>query len=167
MSEPKNPYTGAPSLYPPSMFSTSMSGTCLCKAIAVTISDSALFTTRRGHLCHCSNCRKISGSYVAANFVIEKEKVEVKDREGTLKKFEDWETGSGNVVIRGFCGRCGCPVFSESAITPDKIILKMGLFPRIPAPEAESFAEHRHEWQGKHDGVVQFATVRGGRRLGG
>jgi hypothetical protein len=32
----------------------------------------------------------------------------------------------------------------------------MGLFPRIPDPEMETFAEHRHEWQGKHPGVKMF-----------
>lgn len=54
---------------------------------------------------------------------------------------------------------------SEPAIFPKMYILKMGLFPRIPKPEAESFAAHRHEWQGVHEGVVQFETVRGGKKL--
>jgi hypothetical protein len=58
------------------------------------------------------------------------------------------------------------PIMSETAVSPDKIVLKLGIFPRIPTPEAESFAEHRHVWQGTHEGLVQFATVRGGRKLG-
>ena len=58
------------------------------------------------------------------------------------------------------------PIMSDPAVSPDKVVLKLGIFPRIPTPEAESFAEHRHVWQGTHDGIVQFATVRGGRKLG-
>jgi len=32
----------------------------------------------------------------------------------------------------------------------------MGMFPRIPKPEAETFADHRQSWQGKHDGLDQY-----------
>jgi hypothetical protein len=45
-------------------------------------------------------------------------------------------------------------------------ILKMGMFPQIPQPRFETFAAHRHEWQGVHPGVVQYATLLGGKKLG-
>lgn len=48
------------------------------------------------------------------------------------------------------------PVKSMAESRPGVVIVKMGMFPRIPAPEFETFALHRHEWQGKHDGVVQY-----------
>jgi hypothetical protein len=46
------------------------------------------------------------------------------------------------------------------------VILKMGIFPRIPEPECESFALHRHAWQGKHGDMTQFEILRGGKLLG-
>lgn len=46
------------------------------------------------------------------------------------------------------------------------VIVKMGMFPRIPQPECESFALHRHPWQGKHGDLTQFEIVRGGKKLG-
>lgn len=55
---------------------------------------------------------------------------------------------------------------SEPTLFPDVVVLKSGLFPRIPEPEAESFAAHRQSWEGVHEGAVQFATVRGGKKLG-
>jgi hypothetical protein len=58
-------------------------------------------------LCHCANCRKVAGSYVASNLIIEEEKVQIKDRDGTLKEFIDKETGSGKQLSRFFCGTCG------------------------------------------------------------
>lgn len=99
--------TGDPNQHHPSKFSESLTGTCLCGSIQVTINDNELFTKRRGHLCHCANCRKVAGSYVASNLVIEEEKVKIEDRNGTLKEFIDKNTLSGKELSRFFCGTCG------------------------------------------------------------
>lgn len=99
--------TGDPKQHPDSDFAESLSGTCLCGSIKVTIHDKELFTRPRGHLCHCYNCRKVAGSYVAANLLIEEDKVEIEDRNGTLKEYIDTDTGSGNKLERYFCGTCG------------------------------------------------------------
>ena len=48
------------------------------------------------------------------------------------------------------------PVKSVTPLYAGKVVVKLGMFPRIPQPEAESFALHRHEWQGKHEGVDQY-----------
>ncbi|OAK94119.1 hypothetical protein IQ06DRAFT_298574 [Phaeosphaeriaceae sp. SRC1lsM3a] len=157
---------GNPNTYPLSGFSSGLSSTCLCGAIRVTIHDSELFSRPRGHLCHCANCRKVAGSYVSANLAIEKEKVEVKDEKGVMKRYKDYATGSGKCVERCFCGECGNPIMSLAEIFPKMVIVKMGMFPRIPQPECESFALHRHDWQGKHGDMPQFEIVRGGKKLG-
>lgn len=106
MADPSK-LTGDPNSHDLSKFSQSLSSTCLCKSIRVTINDDELFTRPRGHLCHCANCRKVAGSYVSANLAIEKEKVVVDDPQGKMKKYVDWETGSGKKVERCFCGECG------------------------------------------------------------
>jgi hypothetical protein len=99
--------TGDPKDHDESKFNESMSGSCLCGSITVTINDRELFTRRRGHLCHCANCRKVAGSYVASNLIIEKSKVKIDDRDGTLKVYEDRNTLSGNPVYRSFCSKDG------------------------------------------------------------
>lgn len=98
-----NEPTGDPKSHDPSEFSEGMTGSCLCGSITVTIKDSELFSKPRGHLCHCANCRKVAGSYVASNFLTETDKVEIKDRDGTKKTYEDKATLSGNSVFRSFC----------------------------------------------------------------
>ena len=103
---PKKPFTGDPKQYSPDHFSKSISATCLCGSISVTINED-IFALPDIYLCHCANCRKVSGSYVAPNLRIAKEKVEIEDRKGTMKTYEDWETGSGNKVERTFCSGCG------------------------------------------------------------
>lgn len=99
--------TGDPKQHDASEFAEGMSGSCLCGSITVTIKDSELFTKPRGHLCHCANCRKIAGSYVASNLLIETDKVHVEDKNGTLKTYEDKATLSGNSVFRKFCSLDG------------------------------------------------------------
>jgi hypothetical protein len=106
MADPSK-LTGDPNSHNTSEFSSSLSATCLCKSIRVTITDDELFTRPRGHLCHCANCRKVAGSFVSSNLAIEKEKVKVEDEKGVMKKYVDRETGSGKVVERCFCGECG------------------------------------------------------------
>lgn len=100
-------FTGNPNTHPLSSFPTSLTGTCLCTAIRVTITDSELFTKPRGHLCHCANCRKVAGSYVSSNLAIEKEKVQVADEGEKMKMYRDLATGSGKAVERYFCSGCG------------------------------------------------------------
>ena len=102
-----NPPTGDPKQHDPSEFSESLSGSCLCGSITVTISDKDLFKKPRGHLCHCANCRKVAGSYVASNLLIEEENVKIEDKDGTLTVYEDKATLSGNPVYRKFCGKDG------------------------------------------------------------
>ncbi|CZT17885.1 uncharacterized protein RCC_03721 [Ramularia collo-cygni] len=151
-----NAPTGDPKSHDLSEFSEKLVGTCLCGSITVTITDSELFAKRRGHLCYCANCRKTSGSYVGSNLLIESEKVHFEDRDGTLKTYEDRNTLSGNPVYRSFCGNCGNPLRSETELYPGKVVLKMGIFPRIPQPEAEGFGLHKHPWQTTHEGVETY-----------
>ena len=104
MSAHQPKFTGDPKSHPDSAFAESLTGSCLCGSITVTIKDKELFTKKRGHLCHCSNCRKSSGSFAAANLAIDEELVEVQDAKGTLKTYDDYNTGSGKKVGRVFCG---------------------------------------------------------------
>jgi hypothetical protein len=48
------------------------------------------------------------------------------------------------------------PVKSVTTTRPGLVIMKMGMFPRIPAPEFETFASHKHKWQGQHENTIQY-----------
>ncbi|KAI3334457.1 Mss4-like protein [Ustulina deusta] len=156
---------GDPKDHPITEFEEELRGTCLCGSICVTIRDPELFTRPRGHLCHCSNCRKVAGSFVSANLVIEAGKVEIQDSAGTLKTFEDYKTMSGNPVFRSFCSVDGNPIKSESPLYPGMVILKMGIFPRIPEPETEGFVLHKHPWEADLKDTVKYKVARGGEKM--
>lgn len=101
-----NELTGDPKSHDVSEFRVGMTGECLCHSIVVTINDPNLFDGPRGHICHCANCRKVSGTYAAANLVIDEDKVKIEDKNGTLKVYEDRETRSGKPAQRFFCSTC-------------------------------------------------------------
>jgi hypothetical protein len=107
--------------------------------------------------------------------LLDESEVKIEDRDGTLKYYDDKATGSGNSVFRYFCSADGkyvhvdppvmwmllltpwdSPVKSVTAAYPGKVIMKMGMFPRIPQPEAQGFGQHRQSWEGKHDGIPVF-----------
>lgn len=101
---PTTPLTGNPATHPKS---DTLVGSCLCGSITVTITDSELWTKKRGHLCHCANCRKVAGAAYGCNLIIEEEKVKIEDKEGTKKEFLDYQTFTGKPVRRNFCGADG------------------------------------------------------------
>lgn len=66
-----------------------MEGTCLCKAVAVKVNDDNLFgDQRRGHICHCKNCRKVAGGIFGTNLIIENEKVEFPNGKDAIKQYD-------------------------------------------------------------------------------
>jgi hypothetical protein len=84
-----------------------MEGHCLCRLVTIKIHDATLFTDpRRGHLCHCRNCRRVAGGIFGANLSIEADKVEIVGKEH-MKEYVDRDTTSGVPMGRWFCGGCG------------------------------------------------------------
>lgn len=103
-----------------------MEGECLCHRVKVKVNDDDLFgTNRRGHICHCKNCRKVAGGIFGTNLTIEEEKVEFPNGKDSIKRYDvscttgsylprgaltrpkDPETLSGTPVQRYFCENCG------------------------------------------------------------
>ena len=101
------PFTGDPKQHDPASLANGMTGSCLCGSIRVTITAKDLFSKPRGHLCSCANCRKVAGSYIASNMLLDESEVTIEDRDGTLKYYVDKATGRGNSVVRYFCSADG------------------------------------------------------------
>ena len=90
------------------------SGSCLCGAVKYQI-DGRLGRT---YYCHCSRCRKTSGSAFAANAVISPAQFGVVEGEHLLASFT-----SSNGAIRTFCSRCGSPLVVRLG---DQMRLRLG-----------------------------------------
>lgn len=77
-----------------------MQGSCLCGAVSYVIHGQP----RSVVACHCSQCRKTSGHYVAAT-QISKDRLEIKGA-SNLTWYPSSET-----AMRGFCRTCGSQLF--------------------------------------------------------
>lgn len=83
---------------------TDATGSCLCGAVKFRISG----TLRKVVYCHCEQCRKTSGHFVAAT-ACDTERLEISEDAG-LSWYE-----SSDIASRGFCSRCGSSLFWKPA----------------------------------------------------
>ncbi|KAK5017691.1 hypothetical protein LTR39_001405 [Cryomyces antarcticus] len=136
-----------------------MEGTCNCGAVWIKVNDPNLFgSNRRGHICHCTNCKKTAGSDYATNLTIETEKVTITGEEN-LSVYSDPRTGSGTPV--------DSPIKSMTPLYKGKTVLKLGIFPQIPNPEWESFVVNRQSWGKPLEGATYYKTKSMGEKVEG
>src|SRR3954466_5912877 len=71
--------------------------------------------------CHCTSCRKASGTAHAANAPVERAAFTLVSGQDTLREFE-----STPGKLRAFCSRCGSPIYAYLATSPDSIRIRLG-----------------------------------------
>ncbi|UKZ77553.1 hypothetical protein TrVFT333_005276 [Trichoderma virens FT-333] len=120
-------------------------GGCLCGKIRYIYTGEP--TTKV--LCHCSDCRKISGSNYSVNFLIPKASFRV--TVGTPKIFSK-VADSGETIKSYFCSHCGSMLWRESANCGPNKVVKAGTLDdsgKIISSavfDAEVFTRSRIEW---------------------
>jgi hypothetical protein len=101
-----------------------MTAECLCGGVRIEISG------KLGPVvyCHCSRCRKASGTAFGANADVRRKYWTLASGEDLLREFE-----SSPGVFRAFCGRCGSPIYSRRAANPDTVRVRLGILNDDPA----------------------------------
>ncbi|MCC2601963.1 GFA family protein [Sphingopyxis yananensis] len=94
-------------------------GGCNCGAVRYQINRNPMTVA----ICHCSNCRRQSGSAFSVNVIIPAAAMHIS---GTLTTYTDHDTDSGQPVDRQFCAQCGSPICSLSSASPQIAIIKAG-----------------------------------------
>lgn len=114
-------------------------GSCLCGAVRFEI-DGPLAAIQ---LCHCSQCRRASGSAFAANMPVDAADFRVVRGEATLKAYE-----SSPGKERVFCGGCGSPVISRLTADPTKVRVRAGLLdaPVAARPVFHFLTDSKADW---------------------
>lgn len=107
-----------------------LQGTCLCRAVSIEVSQELQCSPEA---CHCSQCRKQSGHFLAA----------VNVRRDTLTIHGSdciaWYQSSAR-VRRGFCSRCGSTLFWEPTMDGyEYTAVAMGMF---DSPTGLRLAKH-------------------------
>lgn len=137
------------------MMSEMLEGGCLCGAIRYTVD----VPIEKLVACHCSDCRKSTGTGASINAVIPA--VAFQLTKGQPKVFRG-TADSGNVLLRCFCGDCGSPLFSRHEGNEDILILKAGSLDA--APEAKLainiWTRSRPAWALMDESLPSFETSR-------
>lgn len=100
-----------------------ITGRCLCEGVRFEIDG------RLGPIiyCHCSMCRRASGSAFAANASV---------RTGALRVVAGQEliaeVQSSPGTFRGFCSRCGAPLYGRSESLPGLRRVRLGSLEGYP-----------------------------------
>jgi hypothetical protein len=120
------------------MASVTRTGGCLCGAVRYRVSGEPFHVGR----CHCSDCRKESGS---AFTVYAKWRRDVFEISGELASYEG----------RSFCARCGSRLL---CLHEDDVEIRIGSLDDAPfrlRPEAEIWVKRREPWLPAVEGAVQ------------
>ena len=132
------------------MSQTTLKGSCLCGAVKYEVSGEA----KRFYHCHCSRCRKATGTGHASNLFLQP---------GTLK----WISGDDQIrafkvpeaqrFTNTFCGLCGGRVPRQMKGTDSVMIPAGSLDVEAPiAPQARIFGGSRARWSCADDSVPVY-----------
>ena len=127
-------------------------GSCLCGDVAFT---AALPSKWVAH-CHCSRCRRAHGAGFVTWVGFPTDAVTVEDTRSQLRWFV--ADGGGS---RGFCGRCGSPMFFKSDRWPGELHIARALFldPVDRAPQAHVFYETQVDWAPVDDALPKKSST--------
>lgn len=114
-------------------------GKCLCGAVEVKIAGGIKDIIH----CHCSLCRKNSGTAYATNGFIETKGFEVVAGADKLASFSFKEGRE-----RHFCSLCGCPVYSSNADDPSRLRIRLGIIDSdiSERPISHNFVSSKASW---------------------
>ena len=136
--------------------SQKLNGSCLCGNIKYQYSGDLGPVT----MCHCSQCRKTSGTAFATNSPVDKEHFKILSGKEYLKEYE-----SSPGKYRAFCSICGSPVYSRRQSLPDKLRIRLGsLDTEIDErPSFHIFVSSKADWDSITDDLPQYPEIEPGR----
>src|SRR5260370_8865105 len=131
-----------------------MTGGCLCGAVRYEVHDVGTSIA----ICHCTHCRRQSGSAFSANLMVLETHYQQK---GETKVYQD-VGDSGQPVYRNFCPACGSPILSRVAASPGKVYVKVGTLddPAGPEPKIEVYVKDALPLGSPIPGVPRFPAPR-------
>jgi hypothetical protein len=126
-------------------------GGCNCSAVRFEIVGEPMTVAA----CHCTNCRRQSGSAFSVNLIVRASAMTVT---GAVAVFEDHATESGAPLAREFCARCGSPIRSVPSASPKVVAVKAGTLddPGRYAPQMHIWTRSALPWVVMPEGVPHF-----------
>jgi hypothetical protein len=125
-------------------------GGCFCKAIRYESRAAPKFTAN----CHCKDCQRFSAGAFVSVFAVPVEAFTVT---GECTWYEV-TADSGNQFQRGFCPRCGTPLFGRSSGMPSIVIVRAGTLddPSWYRPALDIYTESALPWTTMDPALTKF-----------
>ena len=128
-----------------------LNGSCLCGSVQYRISGDVL----RFYHCHCSRCRKMTGTGHATNIMVRADTVEWLKGESLLGYYK---VPQAERFYSQFCTQCGSPL-PRHIPKLGMVVIPAGSLDSDPGvrPEARIFWDSRAEWSCEADGLSTFS----------
>ena len=124
-------------------------GSCLCGQVQIEITGPIETITH----CHCSQCRKNSGTAIATNGFVSSQHFKLVEGQEKLGRFE-----ASPGKFRYFCSVCASPVYSANKKTPEYVRLRLGILDSdiSERPESHIFFSSKANWENFDDQLPQY-----------
>ncbi|KAF2874406.1 Mss4-like protein [Massariosphaeria phaeospora] len=128
-------------------------GGCMCGNVRYTVEGEP----KSKALCHCVDCRKITGSTYSTNGIYAEDDFKV--TQGTTKQHVKTADG-GNKITSHFCGDCGSTMWREGPSFKGLKVVKVGTLDGGDAldqfqPNTELYSSVRVPWVPAVEGAAQ------------
>ncbi len=114
-------------------------GSCLCGQVRLKVAGPIESVIH----CHCSRCRKSSGTAYATNGFIARSGLTIETGAELIRSYQ-----SAPGKLRHFCGNCGSPLYSSNEQTPERLRIRLGVLDSdiVERPVSHNFMSSRANW---------------------
>ncbi|MFT5259033.1 MAG: hypothetical protein ACI9J2_002295 [Saprospiraceae bacterium] len=128
-------------------------GQCLCGDIQYTVSDQPI----RQAQCHCTDCKKASGTGHISQVFFKEEAVSIVGK----TSFFEVIANSGNANSRYFCPRCGSRLFGRNSGRPGVVGIMAGSFSDSSwfVPDVILYTKDKQVWDETSEQVPNFEAM--------
>jgi hypothetical protein len=129
--------------------SNTVSGGCLCGGVRFEVDPPFI---RAGH-CHCSRCRKHSGTFGLTQARVKREQFRLLRGAELIRVY-----GKGQVAVKAFCTICGSSLFGGTWPDGPQVSIRMGAFDGDPGirPQFHTYVGSRAAWDQITDTLPQY-----------
>lgn len=132
-------------------------GSCLCGAVTIQIQGQITDIIH----CHCSLCRKNSGTAYATNGFVNTGDFQITKGSDSLKTFS-FKPGR----LRHFCENCGSPIFSSNDADTTRIRIRLGCIDSTidARPKSHNFVSSKADWEDMDAKLPRYECFEPGRK---
>ncbi|MBA2564185.1 MAG: GFA family protein [Gemmatimonadetes bacterium] len=127
-----------------------MNGGCLCGGVRFEVQGAFL---RASH-CHCSRCRRHSGTAVCTQGRVRREQFRLVSGAGLLRTYR-----TEGFASKAFCSVCGSSLFGGTWPEGPEVSIRLGAMDGDPGirPAFHTFVDSRAPWDEITDGLPKYS----------